>query len=925
MNDPSKTTANLIEELKALRARVAELESETADLKHVEKALQESEARYRSFLENFQGIAYRGNMEFVPLFFHGAVEEITGYTEDEFTAAKPMWDQIIHPDDVSAIHEAVEKATTTPVHSGEFEYRIIRKDGQIRWVRELVQTVADESGPSAFAQGVIYDITDRKRAEEELRKAEAKLRQVIDLVPAQIFAKDLEGRILLVNRAGADTLGMTVEEMTGRLHAEIHPDAEEVRQMLDDDRKVVESGQPLTVPEESYLDAAGQQRWLQTTKVPYIDADTSNPAVLGVATDITALKKAQAALQDARDELEKRVEERTHDLAKANEELRNEIAERRVVQDALRQSEELFRTIVETVPSLIVISDAQGNTVYVGPNCEEITGYTQEELLSGIRWWVHEDDMPRALRAFNRAVREGIGNRYFEYKAVRKNGELWHASSSWEPMRGENGNVEGILLQTIDITERKQAEEALRESEERYRSLLENIPDVTWRTDEKGNTTFISPNVEEVYGYSPEEILQGGDRLWFRRIHPDDVERVKEAFRALLKQNSGFDLEYRIQRKDGKWIWVRDRAVAVSKEDGVLYAYGVFTDITERKLAEEALRESEEKYRFLVNSSGYPITVFSADGILELINPEGADNLGGVPEDFVGKSMYELFPEKAEFLMERHRRILESETVMEFEDVFELAAGRQWFWSKMQPIRTSDGSTRAVQIVSHDITERRKAQEQVEESLKEKELLLKEIQHRVKNNLQLISSLFDLESRSTYDDRMINLLKESRNRVRSIALIHEELYEARDLTSIDFAEYVKGLAMHLFHSYGLGKTDIALKLDVDDIRLSVGVAIPCALIVNELVSNSLKHAFPSDSQGEIHIGLSLDDGNFSLTVGDNGIGLPEGLDLRNTTSLGLRLVRTLANQLKGTVELDRDAGTKLTITFPSSSGTEGEK
>jgi PAS domain S-box-containing protein len=782
MNDPSRITTNLIEEVEALRARVAELESQTADFKHAEDALQESEARYRLFLENFQGIAYRGDMKFTPIFFHGAVKEITGYTEEEFTAGKPRWDQIIHPDDVSAIYDAVEKATTIPVHSGEFEYRIVRKDGQVRWVRELVQTVADESGQSAFAQGAIYDVTERRRAEEALRVKDAAIASSVNA----IAVADLESNLTYVNTRFLDMWGYDDSEDVLGKHSVTFWETE------DRAWEVVEALREVGgwMGELVALRKDGSRFDVELSASMVTDEAGKPVCMLGSFVDITDRKRAEKALREARDELEKRVEERTAELAGANEELRKEIAERRHAEDALRQSEERFRTIVEMVPSLIVIGDTRGRTLYVGPNCKEITGYTQDELLGRVRWWVHEDDMPRALKAFNRAVRQGIGGRHFEYKAVRKNGELWHASSSWEPLKDENGNVERILLQTIDITERKRAE--------------------------------------------------------------------------------------------------------------------------------EALRESEERYRLLVDGSGYPIVVFSVDGVLELINPEGAENLGGIPDDFVGKSMHELFPEKGAFLLERHRRIIESETAMESEDVFDFPSGRQWFWSKLEPIKTSDGKVRAVQIVSHDITERKIAEQRVEASLKEKELLLKEIQHRVKNNLQLISSLFDLEARSTYDERMTSLLRESRNRVRSIALIHEGLYEAEDLTSIDFAEYVKSLATHLFHSYGLGKSDIALKVDVGDIRLSVGVAIPCALIVNELVSNSLKHAFPSDSQGEIRIGLSLDDGNFSLTVGDNGVGLPQGLELRDTASLGLRLVRTLANQLKGAVELDRDAGTTFIITFPRS-------
>jgi PAS domain S-box-containing protein len=221
-----------------------------------------------------------------------------------------------------------------------------------------------------------------------------------------------------------------------------------------------------------------------------------------------------------------------------------------------------------------------------------------------------------------------------------------------------------------------------------------------------------------------------------------------------------------------------------------------------------------------------------------------------------------------------------------------------------------------VLAILRDITEQRQAQERIGASLKEKEVLLKEIQHRVKNNLQVISSLFDLQSRYTDDEQVLTMFKESRDRVRSIALIHEKLYQAEDLTMIDFADYIESLANHLFRSYGVSSSSIKLKTRFDSVSLSVDTAIPCALIVNELISNSLKHAFSGSDEGEIRIELrSAEDSTVTLVVSDNGVGLPESLDFESPASLGLRLVRTLTQQLKGSVAFGRDGGTTVKVMF----------
>ncbi len=221
---------------------------------------------------------------------------------------------------------------------------------------------------------------------------------------------------------------------------------------------------------------------------------------------------------------------------------------------------------------------------------------------------------------------------------------------------------------------------------------------------------------------------------------------------------------------------------------------------------------------------------------------------------------------------------------------------------------------------------RRQAEEQTKASLAEKEVLLKEIHHRVKNNLQVISSLLNLQSSYITDEQSSQMFRESQNRVRSMALIHEKLYQSMDLARIDFAGYVRELADYLFRMYGANSQNIKLEVNVDDVPLDIDTAIPCGLVINELVSNSLKYGFPADVEkesiqqsefrGEIRVGLcASDDSELILTVSDNGIGFPENLDFQNTDSLGLQLVNTLTEQLEGDIQLDRKAGTAFNITF----------
>jgi two-component sensor histidine kinase/DNA-binding response OmpR family regulator len=225
-------------------------------------------------------------------------------------------------------------------------------------------------------------------------------------------------------------------------------------------------------------------------------------------------------------------------------------------------------------------------------------------------------------------------------------------------------------------------------------------------------------------------------------------------------------------------------------------------------------------------------------------------------------------------------------------------------------------NARLYEQAQQEITERRRTERQLETSVSEKEILLKEIHHRVKNNLQVISSLVNLQSRSVIDEEALKVLRQSLHRIRSVALIHEKLYHSADLARINLAEYIRNLAGYLLRSYGMCVETIALDVKTEDVLLGLDAAVPCGLILNELVSNSLKHAFPDGRRGHISIGLCAGGGGeLTLVVADDGVGLPANFDVRHATSLGLQLVNALVSQLDGTLEVHSNGGAIFRITF----------
>lgn len=225
---------------------------------------------------------------------------------------------------------------------------------------------------------------------------------------------------------------------------------------------------------------------------------------------------------------------------------------------------------------------------------------------------------------------------------------------------------------------------------------------------------------------------------------------------------------------------------------------------------------------------------------------------------------------------------------------------------------------------TQDISERRHAEEKIRTSLQEKEALLKEIHHRVKNNLQVVSNLLDLQSEHITDLRMRSFFQESQERIRSMALIHEKIYQKHDYRCIDFGDYLESLSHYLLHCYQNEFGLISLKVEAEAVDVGIDEAIPLGLIVNELLSNSLKHAFPPGGKGAISIRcLSRADGRISLTVADDGKGLPREVDFRDTETLGLQLVTLLVRQLRGEIKMESNGGACFEITFrPTAITTE---
>lgn len=461
---------------------------------------------------------------------------------------------------------------------------------------------------------------------------------------------------------------------------------------------------------------------------------------------------------------------------------------------------------------------------------------------------------------------------------------------------------------------KNKTEKKLKESESKYKNIFENVQDIFYQTDNSGIITEISPSIERYSGYKPYELI--GNPVEMAYFNPGDRNELLNEINA---KGEVVDYELRLQTKNNRLIYVSTNTHYLYDLKGnIIGLEGSLRDITERKRVEDALRESNAKYRTLFESNPVYTILLDLEGNILDINDLAANLSGQSKNELIGKNFMELEFFQEEDLPNHKNRLqnfMYDQKVPPYVSKITINNQIRWLDNRIAGIK-KDNKLNAILVISTDITKNKNTEKEIKSSLKEKEVLLKEIHHRVKNNMQIISSLLNLQTKYVADDKLaVDVLKESQNRVKSMAMIHEKLYQSNDISHIKFDDYIESIVSDLFYSYNIDKTQIKPFLSVEDVKLNIETAVPCGLIINELVSNILKHAFNGVSTGKIKISLKGNDDKYFLNISDNGIGFPEDIDFKNTNSLGMQLVNNLVDQIDGDITLNMSQGTEFKITF----------
>ena len=476
--------------------------------------------------------------------------------------------------------------------------------------------------------------------------------------------------------------------------------------------------------------------------------------------------------------------------------------------------------------------------------------------------------------------------------------------------------VVGIIILMV-LFRQFLTERALSSSEKNYRDLVDNSLVGIYKTNISGDILFANESLAQIFKFSDVEELKSHQITEFYK----NISARKEIIDKLRKEGSFAQYEVEMVSREGDTV---NMLLSASLTGKVIS--GMLMDITLRKKAEKALQDSEEKYHTLFESNPTYTILVSLEGSILDVNSAASEFAGISSQELIGKNFPELqiFPNEEDIKFQRSKFLLalQGETIKPFQyQLIDYKGNYSWVESQLVPIK-KDGEINSILVISKDITERKKAMDGLERMVDEKNILIKEIHHRVKNNMQIISSLLNLQSQHLKADEQfaVSILKESQNRVKSMAMIHENLYQSKDFTHIKFEDYITRLVYELFYSYSGDADKIRLVVDVDDVNLNMETAVPCGLIVSELFTNSVKYAFPEGREGEIRVSLKQepgkdDDREFILTVSDDGVGFPPDLDYRNTETLGLELVNSLTCQIDGNISLDLTQGTKFTVKF----------
>ncbi len=889
--------------------QVIVLHKDVTPLRQAQARLEASEAKFRSIVEAASDavLTIEGH---IVTYMNQRLEEMGGYSAREVIGKSVL--RFIPEAERRKVRAQLRRRRNDPGYRAKYELTLKDRKGRDVFVEVSSSALPYPPGINATLV-MVRDVTERRRAEMALQEAEDRYRRLVDSSVVGIYITQ-DGRLQFCNRTFARIFGYEdPEALAGRPIMDLV--APESRDLVGVQTRLRETGQIETVNYEF--------RALRSDGTPF------EVEVFGSRFEFRGRPAIQGSLID--------------------------ISERKRAARELAETNTRLQALLQAIPDLVFFKDVQGRHLAINKAYEDMVGLGPDRILGRTDADLFPAELIEQYRESDRKVLEDLKPFRFEEVLRTPAGAADYYETVKAPILDGRGRAVGFVGVSRDITEKKQADKikasilriaqaaiSSESLETFYRSIHTTIAElmparnfyIAVFDEDSGLLAF--PYFVDEFDQQPQPkpLGRGLTEYVFRTGRPLLV--TPEVFAEMEGRGE-------VESIGSPSIdWVGVPLTIASRTFGVLvlqsYTEGVRYSESDRDILKfvsgqvamaiqrrRAAQELVERERFLssvLNSIQDGISILDPDYRILRVN-KAMEDWYSHAMPLVGKKCYEAYhlrQSRCE-ICPTTQTLASSRTARE--TVPRVGAeGRLTGWLDLHSypfIDQRSGQMKGVIEYVRDITQQKLSEDRLQASLLEKEVLLREIHHRVKNNLQVIQALISLQSRRLKDEQAVDMYKESQRRIRSMALVHERLYQSTNLSRIDFADYARSLVIHLFHSLLPDGRTVELAFDLEPVALDVNTAIPCGLILSELVSNALKHAFPEGRSGEVRISLHRGPGAIiRLGVKDDGVGLPPGFDLGLSDSLGMQIVVTLVSQIEGRLKTGQERGADFQVEFPES-------
>ncbi len=834
-----------------------------------EKKLEKSEEKLRNIFENSTSLFYSFTPEHVVTYLSPQVKDILGYTPEE---AMIKWTELASDNPINEVgYNYTVKAIETGKPQPAYELELVKKDGTKIWV-ELREGPVVKNGKTVAIVGTLTDITDRKKAMTELQESEEKYRLLTESMKDVVIRISPAGKLLYVSPTIKEFGGYEPKEEIGNNISNYFYKKTDLLKALKLIADVV----------ISHKSGSFEFMFKPKGKDPFFVEHTYVPLI-----NDNKVYEIQLVLRN--------------------------ISDRKKIERQLQKSEENLRITLTSIGDAVISTDINGQVVQMNPIAEQLTGWTikeaKGELLLDVFHIINTKTRKIVDNPAEKVLKSGqIVGLANHTMLISKDGTEYQIADSGAPIKDNQGNITGVVLVFRDVTEEYKMQEDLKRSEQYFKTLIENSSDVISILDKTGAVTYESPSHKRILGYDTDFLIE---KNIFALVHPDDRERILHQFVELLpKPGSVEQVSFRFLHKNGNWLNLEGIANNLLHSpiiNGIIVNY---RDVTDRKKAEEKLYESENNLRLLFNAMEDIVLEMDDKGKYIYIAPTSSELYYKPAKEAIGKTLHEVFPKhQADYFVSNIKKSLKENETVKIEYELKIKDKIIYFEGRFAP-----KSNNTVLYIASNITERKQAEQKVKNLLKEKEILLKEVHHRTKNNMTVIKSLLSMQIRSLKIPEAVSCFLDAISRIESMIKLYDKLYKTENYEEVTIKTYLYSLIDEIIQLFPNWKS-IQINKQIEDFAIETKLIFPLGIILTELLTNTMKYAFPNKKDGKIDVNISKKQNHVTFIYKDNGIGIIDNKKEEQKPGFGLNLIKLLSKQINGSVINTNDNGVKFIIEF----------